>query len=150
MHHQERVAGWLIAVAGLLIAGAAVFLLWTQFQGATNLRLGSGSFSAELADDETERYQGLSGRDKLAPNKALLFVFDRDDTWGITMREMKFAIDIVWLSAQKRVVHIKRNATPASYPEVFSPPIPARYVIEFPAGSVSMYGISVGSVATFP
>ena len=74
----------------------------------------------------------------------MLFVFDTDDTWGIWMKDMQFAIDIVWINAEGVVVSVKAAASPSSYPEAFYPSAPARYVLEVPAGYAAAQGIAEG------
>ena len=87
----------------------------------------------------------MSGRISLGKNDSMLFVFDSDSRPGFWMKDMKFPIDIVWLDASKKVVTIKRNATPESYLEAYYPSAPARYVIELVSGRASELGIDVGT-----
>lgn len=89
---------------------------------------------AEVVDTDEAREKGLSGRDGLDKNRAMLFVFDAVEKHGFWMKDMKFAIDIVWLDENKKIVSVKENAEPASYPDTFYPSEPAKYVIEVMAG----------------
>ena len=74
----------------------------------------------------------------------MLFQFDADGQWGIWMKDMKFPIDILWADASGAIVYIVSDATPASYPTVFTPPLPARYVLELPAGYLAAHKLKVG------
>ena len=65
------------------------------------------------------------------------------------MKEMNFPIDIIWLDENLKIVAIKENAMTESYPEVFTPSTPARYVLEVPAGFVQKNKISVGMIGHF-
>jgi len=98
----------------------------------------------EVADDEVERDRGLSGRDKLEPNRGMMFVFDQLDFHGIWMKDMKFPIDIIWLDDTQQVVTIKTYISPDSYPEVFRPTQESLYVLEVPAGFVKTAEIKIG------
>lgn len=141
-----------ILVGGLvliLVALAANYMLNT-FHSTTEVRLGSGVFNVRLAKTDTERKQGLSGVTKLDANDGLLMVFEKSDTWGIWMKDMKVPIDIVWLDDTKKVVHIVTNASPdLGESKTFTPKVPAKYVLEFTEGTVKGAAIKVGSVATF-
>ena len=98
----------------------------------------------EIARTPYERRRGLSERAMLPSDTGLWFVFDESDTHGIWMKDMKFPIDIVWVDSLFTIVHIKEGATPESYPEVFTPPIKARYVLEVNKGVVKELGMKVG------
>jgi uncharacterized membrane protein (UPF0127 family) len=63
----------------------------------------------------------------------MLFVFDAPQRQGFWMKDMKFAIDIVWLDESKSIVHIESNVLPSSYPQIYRPDARAKYVIEFHA-----------------
>ncbi len=118
-------------------------------ENQVSIALGDTTVIADIADTPDERAQGLSGRSVLGENEGLLFVFTVDDRHSFWMKDMLISIDMIWLSSDKRVVHIVPNATPGSYPQTFSPDDPARYVLEVPAGWASRHGVTVGSVANF-
>lgn len=107
---------------------------------------GTATLTLEVVDTEPQREQGLSNRNSVAPADGMLFIFDADGKPGIWMKDMRFAIDIVWVNASGTVVMVKENAVPDSYPEVFRPALDARYVIELPAGEAAKKGIAEGTV----
>ena len=74
----------------------------------------------------------------------MLFVFDRDGNYGFWMKDMKFPIDIIFADAQKKIIMIYHNVQPDSYPKVFYPNAPARYVLETPAGFADLNKINIG------
>ncbi len=113
------------------------------------VRLGSAFFQVALAVNDAERTKGLSDSDQLKDNQGLLFVFPNDDRWGIWMKDMKYPIDIVWLDQNAKVSFIKENVSPSTYPEVFYPPIPERFVLELPAGTVKNSQIVFGDLLIY-
>lgn len=115
----------------------------------STLSLGVGVITVDVARTDAELVRGLSERTRLGDQEGMLFVFEKDSRQGIWMKDMNFPIDIIWLDSQKRVVHIVRDASPESYPVVFTPPVDARYVLEVPAGSVARWGVNVGGVVRF-
>jgi len=109
------------------------------------VHFGTTTITVEIADTESERHHGLSGRLSLAQGHGMLFIFPTSNEYAFWMPDMYFAIDMIWLNDAKRVVYIKENATPDSYPETFAPNMPARFVLEVPAGYAKAHGIVVGS-----
>ena len=114
-------------------------------QGRTTVHLDGRPLSVSIADTPSAREVGLGGREALAPDEGMLFVFPKDDTYGFWMRGMRFSIDIIWLSGEGVVVNMKQNVSPATYPHVFEPSVPARYVLELPAGYAERYTVRLGS-----
>ena len=98
------------------------------------LLLGDMALRVEIAETPEQREMGLSHRKSLKMGRGMLFVFTHDDRHAMWMKDMQFPIDIVWIDASMTVVHIERMLTPETYPQVFSSPVPARYVLEVPAG----------------
>lgn len=108
------------------------------------LQIGQNKIEVEIADDEAERARGLSGRAVLESNHGLLFIFDAPDRYGFWMKEMNFPIDIIWLDENWRVADISKNVSPDSYPQVFYPPRPIKYVIEVNAGWSNQNNLQIG------
>jgi len=118
-------------------------------QSKTTVRLGDAVLNARIAKTRDERTKGLSGTDKLAVDEALLMVYDDESQWSIWMKDMNYPLDIVWLDAHKKVVHIVKNAPPDSYPQTFVPKNNAKYILEMNSGLVEEKSIRVGDVAVF-
>ena len=103
------------------------------------------SVQVEIVDTYEERAQGLSGISRLADTEGMLFVFTEDGQHSFWMKDMLFSIDIIWVAADGSVVHIAPSISPDSYPQSFTPPLPARYVLEVRAGFATEHEIGVGS-----
>jgi uncharacterized protein len=110
--------------------------------------IGNRTFDILVSDTETLRQKGLSGRNDLKNNQAMLFVFDQPESAGFWMKDMKFSIDILWLDDDFRVVTIKNNLSSDTYPNIFFPSKPSRYVIELAAGTLESLGIKEGDTIT--
>ena len=89
----------------------------------------------EVRRTPEERAQGLSGRSGLTDDEGMLFIFDYDARHGFWMKDMLFALDIIWLDADMNVVHAETDVSPDTYPRSFVPTVPARYVLEINAGT---------------
>lgn len=103
----------------------------------------------EIAADPSTREKGLSGRDCLPSNSGMLFSFSRLGLYNFWMKDMRFAIDIVWIDDSHKIVTIKPNIVPSSYPESFTGATPAQYVLELTAGQAAALGLTVGQTLTF-
>jgi hypothetical protein len=99
--------------------------------------------NVDIATTEASRQQGLSGRQSIGPNNGMLFIFESTGRPGIWMKDMRFAIDIVWLDDTWLVVDSTKNAAPASYPEIFETKMDARYVLELPAGWLDRHNVKL-------
>lgn len=108
--------------------------------------VGSVPVAAEVAATEEKRQQGLSGRESLAEGEGMLFVFAENGPWGIWMKGMLFSIDILFIAESGEIITVVADASPDTYPAVFSPSKDARYVLELPAGFTKKHGIAEGDM----
>jgi uncharacterized protein len=126
--------------------GVALILVWSQIRPEVQeVSLNGHQVRLEIADTDQERVRGLSGRAGLAHGQGMLFVFERPGSHCFWMKDMRFAIDLIWLDTNGRVVGLEKNMTPGSYPHSFCPPKPAQYVIELPGGFVTETDLRVGA-----
>jgi hypothetical protein len=127
-----------LAAGGAVAAGAA----------EVQLLVGGRPVRCDVLDEASEWVHGLSGRDHLPLDTGLWFVFATADYHGIWMKDMRFAIDILWVDEGMRIVTLKEGVEPATYPTVFRPVRPARYVLEVPAGFARGRALHVGDPLT--
>ena len=102
----------------------------------------------ELATTTAVQERGLGGRSVIPDDYGMLFVFPRDDRYGFWMKDMLAPIDIFWLDDKGQVVSVVRDAEPASYPGVFYPAAPARFVLETAAGFAQAHAVATGTRAS--
>jgi uncharacterized membrane protein (UPF0127 family) len=114
------------------------------------VHIGDVGMRVEIVESDAERSQGLSGREGLGVVEGMLFVFPENDRHGIWMKDMLFAIDILWVNQDLKIVAIEENVLPETYPKVFRPARDARYVIETNAHYVESFGIEVGDTVRLP
>ncbi len=110
---------------------------------------GSVRVKTELALTQAEHSMGLSGRESLAEGDGMFFVFDKPGNYSFWMKDMNFPIDIIWLDQDLKIVHIKHNASPIYYPELYEPGVPALYVLEVVSGFAEKNNLKVGDMASF-
>ena len=103
----------------------------------------------DLASTPEAQMRGLSGRGELKENEGMLFIFDSPGRRPFWMKDMNFAIDIIWLAEDLKVVYIKKDALPELYPEIYSAEENARYVLEVVAGFSEKNNLKEGDRAWF-
>jgi uncharacterized protein len=132
-----------VVIVVLLSLGAYIFFRQVNNVAFKDVLIGKESFHLKVADTDAARIKGLSDRASLPQNQGMLFDFKTLGDWRIWMIDMHFNLDILWLNDSGKIVYIKQNARPDSYPEVFHANTPSRYVIELPAGTTGNLGIKV-------
>ena len=135
---------FLLLCMALLPGKVGPFSKGPTFPEFVKIKIGEVEISAEIADTDAKRAQGLSGRETLGEYEGMLFVFPRADYYGFWMKDMRFPIDIVWIGEDMRIVGITKNVSPETFPEVFRPPLPARYVLETKSGLADTRAIEIG------
>jgi uncharacterized membrane protein (UPF0127 family) len=138
------IASLLIIV--LIITGILVLKQKVDYVAYKDVKIGNETYKLEVADTQASREKGLGYREGLANNSGMLFDFKTDSDWRIWMANMHFDIDIAWLNKEGKIMHIKANAQPGSYPEAYHADIPNRYVIEVPAKTFEKLNIKEGDI----
>lgn len=169
----------LVLLLGLLIALAVVVFAYNTYKRNTTIspvfidtnatttstggasasvtkavKIGTTTIAVELAQEVTDLEKGLGGRASLDKNSGLLFVFGAPFEYGFWMKDMKFPIDIIFISADKKVVTVTSDISPDTYtkqnpPKAFYPDSPILYALEVNAGFAKAHGIRVGDSVSF-
>ena len=111
--------------------------------------IGDAPLKLELASSQSEIETGLSNHMTLEMGYGMWFIFEEVGYHGIWMKNMNFAIDIIWFDSSMKVVHIEENVKPETYPSVFRPDYESKYVLEVPAGFVRNQGIKIQDWISF-
>ncbi len=139
----------LIAVVVIIIIFAAIFFFQFYKPGTpkTTVTIEGHTFTVEVAQTPAELEKGLSGRNSLPDDQGLLFTFAKAGNHAFWMKDMKFAIDIIFIDKDK-IVSIAENATPPKSPQekltVYTPGQPVDKVLEIKAGLSKKYGFKAG------
>lgn len=130
-----------VAVAGWLLAGCGAKGIQME-----KVRVGTTEIRVEVAETRAEQERGLSGREKLAADKGMLFTFSQKRRYPFWMKEMKFPLDFIWIDSGKVVeatenilIFDREGAVSVIYPgeEVDG-------VIEVNAGFIRAHRVTVG------
>lgn len=151
--HKKFVIQSLLLVA-VIFAGLYVFratLSQNPIMGTqTYVVINDTKITVELADNQAKRAKGLGGRDSLASNSGMLFIFPQAGQFPFWMKGMKFSIDIIWINGNKIMDIIKGASPPAPGTSDQEIPIylsnqPFDKVLEVNSGFVDSHNIKVGN-----
>ncbi|MFA4937583.1 MAG: DUF192 domain-containing protein [Patescibacteria group bacterium] len=148
---------WFIAI----ITGITVVLLLTimsatllhnqlsQNLNTQRLQIGESVISVEIADTSIKQIKGLSGRDSLAADSGMLFVYNAPTKNHFWMKDMKFALDFIWI-INGQVIQLDQNIAPpitsADEPSRIYPQDYYDMVLEVSAGWIATKQIKVGDM----
>ena len=104
-------------------------------------------FTLEFAVDAETRARGYMFRERVGPREGMWFVFESPGRHGIWMKNCRVPLDLVWLDAARRVVHLAESAPPCPASgecPVVEPMRPALYVLELAGGTARKEGLKLG------
>jgi uncharacterized membrane protein (UPF0127 family) len=126
------VAFW--SVGGSRVKDEAPYYLKNIIGETATVTIKDKAFKVEVAKTPKARAKGLSGREYLAPDKGMLFVFPEPGVYPFTMQDTLIVLDIVWILDDK-IVFIARKAQPEQ--ETINPEVNANYVLEVGGGNAA-------------
>lgn len=103
---------------------------------------GQATFSVLVADTEEARVRGLAGRAP-GPNEGILYDFGTPAPVRMWTRHDKAPLDMAFIGQEGAVSFVRKDLGPGDATPVQSP-VPVRFVLEVPAGTLDRYGITVG------
>lgn len=139
-----------IFVAALFFKGKIITIPFVP--QPTNIRqvvINDAKIKVEIADTQTKRSQGLGGRESLASDEGMLFIFEKVDKYPFWMKGLKFPLDFVWIKEDK-VIDLLTNIPPPQSGQkdetlpIYQPKEPINKVLEVNAGTVDRLKIKVG------
>jgi len=101
-----------------------------------------------VADEDSERNQGLMDIRNLPQSKGMLFIFEETQPRSFWMANTPLPLDIIFVNADKEIVRIHHNTQPFSEKN-FSSGEPAKYVVETNAGYCVSHDIQEGGKISF-
>ena len=100
-------------------------------------------FEVEVADDPTERSEGLMFRQSLADNAGMLFLYQDTRPVEFWMKNTPLSLDIVFVREDGTIARIAESTTPMSEDRIPSGE-PVRAVLEVKAGTMRQLGVTAG------
>lgn len=147
-----------LVVAAAIVVAVVLFALLTYapsntpgpkcgpYRNDKTVTIGSAKIKAEVVQTPAELEKGLGGRPCIESNQAMLFIFDKPSHYAIWMKDMRFPIDIVWISSDHKAVGLEIDVLPSTYPDRFvNKDNPALYVLELQANRAKELNVSLGT-----
>lgn len=126
---------FLFGVLGVVII-SLYFIVILHRAAATpwvNVLIGEKEYIVEKVDTPAKREKGLGQRNSLCAACGMLFVFEKPDQYAFWMKDMRFALDIIWV-LDETVVSVAHNVEP-DFSGILNPGVVADSVIEINASS---------------
>ncbi len=134
---------------GVISVGILLFFAILSQNGKETVSINSATVNIEIASSLQEKTKGLCCRDYLDENAGMLFVYSAPGDYRFWMKDTRIPLDMIWISSEKRVVHIEKSLQPSSYPQRFGSSVPSQYILETNAGWADKNNISIGDIAHF-
>lgn len=118
-------------------------------QSQTKLMVGKNLLKIEIADTPESRARGLSGRESIASDSGMLFVFSESKIYQFWMKGMKIPLDIIFINEGKVVDFLKNVSPPspnqqdADLPKL-APNTPVDMVLEVNSNYIDTYEVKIG------
>ena len=104
------------------------------------------TINVELALTNEERQKGLMEKEILNDNDGMLFIFENEEIHEFWMKNMIISLDIIWINSDGEIVHIEKQVPPCEENcVIYSPLLPAKYVLELNSGSAERLSIESGT-----
>jgi uncharacterized membrane protein (UPF0127 family) len=101
-----------------------------------------------MADEQTERNEGLMDVSTLPENKGMLFVFEQQQELSFWMANTPLSLDIFFVNADKEIVRIHHSTQPYTEKN-FTSGAPALYAVETNGGFAVSHDIQEGMRVNF-
>lgn len=104
---------------------------------------GKHAVRAEVAATRDARTRGLMWRTTLAEGDGMLFLFPMEDLLTFWMKNTLIPLDMIFIDSSWTIVGIVERAAPRTL-DSRGPGVPAKYVLEVPAGWTAKIGLKPG------
>jgi len=110
---------------------------------------GSHPFTVEVATDSVQHARGLMYRRELAPDRGMIFLYEKDEEVLMWMKNTYIPLDMLFIDRAGRIVGLAANTTPLST-DIIPSNVPVKAVLEVAAGTAARLKIEVGSRIIHP
>lgn len=138
---------------GLLLLGLAAVAGRARALPEVTVWVGETPVTAEVAASPEERARGLAGRDRLAPDRGMLFIWPEPGPRRFWMKDTRIPLAVAFLDADGRILNIHRMSPPGAAPPSglrrYPSRGPARFALEMNRGWFAAHGIGPGDRCRF-
>jgi len=116
-------------------------------EGELTFHKASGGFVSiidiEIAEDDSERENGLMMRFSMEEKQGMLFIFDQERIQSFWMRNTFLPLDMIFVNKNNEIVTIHKNTAILS-DQSYRSTAPALYVVEVQGGYTDKYNLQEG------
>jgi uncharacterized membrane protein (UPF0127 family) len=140
---------WPLIAFAIIVVCFVILKIFNYYHWPETVITVSNSPIKVLVADTPEHWlKGWSDRPDMGNHDGMLFRFLMRDTHAMVMRDMGFALDIIWLDDGK-IVDMAPNVAPEggrseAQLTVYRPRLPATAVLELPSGFIAQMGLKIG------
>jgi len=130
----------------ILVFIILVFLLVRKVSnGYDNIEINNTSFKVKIAENPSEWKIGLSNIDNLEEKEGMLFIFPILAERSFYMKNMNFAIDLLWIK-DNIIVGMEKNMLPDNGEKYYNSVEEIDMVLELKAGSIDNYNLNINNI----
>jgi len=143
----------IVIIVGLLVCAVCLHFYQKYYWPKAEIVLAGQNLKVLVAKTPPRLYEGCSNKDNLGKYDGMLFVFGNYGQHPMVMRDMRFALDMLWLDGTE-IVDMAKNLQPEpGKTETELTPYIARtknnMVLELPAGFLDKYEVKIGDKIEF-
>lgn len=148
-------------IIGILLIILSVFIYFkfvrinpnTTFE-TTKIKIGEETYTMEIAKSSSQLSLGLGNRPSLCSKCNMIFVFPFEGILPFWMKDTLIPLDMVWVNSKNEIVSIQTATVETNKSNsklyVYKNDQPAKYVIEFNAGTAQKIGLKIGDTLSIP
>lgn len=146
----------------LIVIVVALYLSKSNFQASNvpflpvqssnaAVTINGAALKVEIADTQQKRSKGLSGKESIATDEGMLFIFEKTDKYPFWMKGLAFPLDFIWIKGETIVDLLSNAPFPAPGQSdtalpIYQPKEDVDKVLEVSAGTIQRLNIKVGDV----
>ena len=152
-HLYQTAANIVILAAAFFAAGCGSSNVTDELD-LTQVTFPNGAkINAETMRSEVELMRGLMFRESLPPNRGMLFIHPKENTFHYWMYQTKIPLDLIWMDNNRRIVEMSLD-TPTCRSSAKDCPnyggnFKSKYVLEVNAGIARKNGLKTGDTLDF-
>jgi uncharacterized membrane protein (UPF0127 family) len=109
---------------------------------------------AELMIRDEDMRRGMMFRDRMEPDRGMLFIHSAPGNYPYWMYQVKIPLDIIWLDKDRRIVEILPNVPPCAAASskdcpTYGGKFVSRFTLELAGGGAAQYGLKPGDILDF-
>lgn len=146
----------------LLVIAIVILLFWFGwpyvaglFSGGSQIVFqtenGTHTYFVEVADEKSERIEGLMHRESLDEDKGMIFIYEEEIKPAFWMKNTLIPLDMVFMDEDFKVVDYFVNVPPCEADPCphYIPNNDAQYIVELNAGEVGKMGLQRGDLGEY-